>query len=71
MRPFVGKEPTDEVLVINATATALAGLLLLGLLLTPTPALAAPAIVATPGQNPPGGTITVSGIGFAPGAEFG
>jgi len=47
---------------------------LLGLLLTPLTTLAAfkaaPAIVATPAQTAPGGTVTVAGTGFVPGARL-
>ncbi len=52
-----------------ATAT-LVGALLLGLALAPTPTLAAPAIALAPAAIPRGGTTTVTGTGFAPGAPL-
>ncbi len=52
-----------------ALATLLAALLA-GLFLLPVTALAAPAITLTPDAIPPGGTITVTGTGFAPGAQL-
>ncbi len=52
-----------------ALATLLAALLT-GLFLSPAPALAAPAITLTPAAIPPGGTITVTGTGFTPGAKL-
>jgi len=55
---------------MRATIMALVGALALGLFTLPATALAAPALALAPTALPPGGTTTVTGTGFAPGAKL-